>query len=292
MRAIVEWLTGVERQAAEFYQEAAGRFAADGELSAFLRDLAEEEAWHLQLMQQAVPLLERSDDPDAVAIDPLLRERVEERLRHGREVLVGGGLDRAELFELLAAVEFSEWNDLFLYVIQALRGCGREFEQAAAELLRHKEEIESFLERTPEGLGPLATLHSLPPVWDRRILVVEDEAPLALLLRELLASVGAVEIARDGAEGLERLRHGYYDAIVTDIDMPVMDGIALYRQACREEPEVAGRFLFYSAACRSEVETFFRDTPVARLTKPASIPRLRQAVAEITRSGRAARVTV
>ena len=49
--------------------------------------------------------------------------------------------------------------------------------------------------------------------------------------------------------------------------MPVMGGIPFFRQACREEPGIDRRFLFYSAACRSEVETFFRDTPVARLTK-------------------------
>jgi len=285
MRDVVDWLTGVERQAAEFYQEAAGRFADDGELSEFLHALADEEAWHLQLMQQAAPLLESAESPAAVAVDPLLREQVEERLRRGREELADGGLGRAELLELLAAVEFSEWNDLFLYIIQALRGCGREFEQAAAELMRHREEIASFLERTPDGYAPLRTLHRLPPVWERRLLVVEDEEPLALLLRELLAAVGAVEIARDGAEGLERLRHAYYDVVITDVDMPVLDGIDFYHQACREDPEIAGRFLFYSAACRSEVEAFFRDTPVARLTKPASISRLRQAVAEIARNG-------
>jgi len=285
VREIVEWLTGVERQAAEFYQEAAGRFAGDGELSAFLRALADEEAGHLRLMERARPLLEGADAPDAVAVDALLREQVEERLRRGQERLAGGGLGRAELLELLAAVEFSEWNDLFLYVIQVLRGCGREFEQAAAELLRHKEEIESFLERTSEGLLPLESFRRLPPVWERRILVVEDDAPLALLLRELLAPVGAAEVARNGAEGLERLRQGYYDVIVADLDMPVMGGIPFFRQACREEPGIDRRFLFYSAACRPEVEAFFRATPVARLSKPASIPRLRQAVAEIARNG-------
>ena len=33
------------------------------------------------------------------------------------------------------------------------------------------------------------------------------------------------------------------------------------------------------------ITAFFRATPVARLSKPASIPRLRQAVAEIARNG-------
>ena len=93
------------------------RFAGDGELSAFLRALADEEAGHLRLMERARPLLEGSAAPDAVAVDALLREQVEERLRRGQERLAGGGLGRAELLELLAAVEFSEWNDLFLYVI-------------------------------------------------------------------------------------------------------------------------------------------------------------------------------
>jgi two-component system chemotaxis sensor kinase CheA len=48
------------------------------------------------------------------------------------------------------------------------------------------------------------------------------------LLRHILEGAGCeVEAACDGAEALSHLRHGRFDAVVSDIEMPHMDGLAL-----------------------------------------------------------------
>lgn len=64
----------------------------------------------------------------------------------------------------------------------------------------------------------------------RRILVAEDSLTVRELERKLLANQGyLVETAVDGADAWHALRAGTYDILVTDIDMPRLDGIELCR---------------------------------------------------------------
>jgi two-component system sensor histidine kinase and response regulator WspE len=64
----------------------------------------------------------------------------------------------------------------------------------------------------------------------RRVLVVDDSLTVRELERKLLASRGYdVTVAVDGAEGWNAARTGDFDLIITDVDMPRMDGIELVR---------------------------------------------------------------
>lgn len=63
------------------------------------------------------------------------------------------------------------------------------------------------------------------------ILLVEDSPEVSLSVREILTAAGhTVEDAGSGKEALVRLKAGKFDAIVTDIWMPEMDGIALLKE--------------------------------------------------------------
>lgn len=64
----------------------------------------------------------------------------------------------------------------------------------------------------------------------RQILVVDDSLTVRELERKLLSSLGyAVEVAVDGMDGWNAARTGRFAAVVTDVDMPRMDGIELTR---------------------------------------------------------------
>jgi DNA-binding response OmpR family regulator len=64
-----------------------------------------------------------------------------------------------------------------------------------------------------------------------QVLVVEDEKRLAALLRQGLAEEGhSVVVAHDGREGLETALAGPFDAIILDVMLPVMDGLAVARR--------------------------------------------------------------
>jgi two-component system chemotaxis sensor kinase CheA len=73
----------------------------------------------------------------------------------------------------------------------------------------------------------------------RRVLVVEDSITSRLLLKHILEGAGfAVETAVDGLEALSRLRQRRFDALVSDVEMPHMDGLAL-TEAVRANPDTA-----------------------------------------------------
>ena len=64
---------------------------------------------------------------------------------------------------------------------------------------------------------------------DVRILVVEDSPTMRQLISFALKRMKGIEIveAADGVEGLKKLNSGTYNLIITDINMPVMDGLKL-----------------------------------------------------------------
>ena len=63
-----------------------------------------------------------------------------------------------------------------------------------------------------------------------RILIVEDDAELQQLFEHVLQKSGYdVSGASDGKQALDALAHDYYDLVISDIMMPVMDGYELVR---------------------------------------------------------------
>jgi two-component system chemotaxis response regulator CheY len=81
-----------------------------------------------------------------------------------------------------------------------------------------------------------------------RILVVDDEPEYRLIMRSILTSEGhEVILAENGEDALEKLEGGGMDIVVTDIYMPVMDGIKFHRTARTKPGLDTVPFLFVSA---------------------------------------------
>ncbi|MEO8013622.1 chemotaxis response regulator CheY [Polaromonas sp.] len=73
-----------------------------------------------------------------------------------------------------------------------------------------------------------------------KILVVDDFPTMRRIIRNLLKELEFVNVdeAEDGAIGLEKLRAGNYGFVVSDWNMPNMDGLAML-QAIRADPSMA-----------------------------------------------------
>lgn len=72
---------------------------------------------------------------------------------------------------------------------------------------------------------------ALPGEERRRILVVEDSVTSRLLLQTILEGAGYhVETATDGIDALAKLKQHEYDMLVSDVDMPRMDGVTLTKK--------------------------------------------------------------
>jgi len=77
---------------------------------------------------------------------------------------------------------------------------------------------------------------SQPPQKKLRVLIVEDHGPTRLAMGRLIRDAGAdVVTARDGEEGLGYLLTQRFDVLLTDLRMPVMDGIELVNH-CMQLP--------------------------------------------------------
>ena len=73
-----------------------------------------------------------------------------------------------------------------------------------------------------------------------KILVVDDFPTMRRIVRNLLKELEFVNVdeAEDGAVGLEKIKSGNYGLIVSDWNMPNMDGLAML-QAIRADPRLA-----------------------------------------------------
>ena len=114
-----------------------------------------------------------------------------------------------------------------------------------------------------------------------RVLIADDEDSMRTLVARAIALDGhAIVTAQDGAEALEILNrdNGAFDLLLTDIQMPVMDGIALALTAARDFPDLTILLMTGFAAQReraSGLDAIVHDV----VTKPFSVADIRAAVA-------------
>ena len=88
-----------------------------------------------------------------------------------------------------------------------------------------------------------------------KILIVDDETRILLLLQSLLKANGyEVETARDGNAALDIVRKGGVDIAVTDLRMTPMDGMSLFREIKAISPNVPVVLLTAYASVETAIE--------------------------------------
>ena len=123
-----------------------------------------------------------------------------------------------------------------------------------------------------------------------RVLIADDEESMRLLVARAIAMDGhEIVTAEDGAEALDILTRegGSFDLLLTDIKMPVMDGIALALAVARDFPRLTVLMMTGFADQReraSGLEAIVHDV----VTKPFAVADIRTAVADALASRRAA----
>jgi DNA-binding response OmpR family regulator len=87
----------------------------------------------------------------------------------------------------------------------------------------------------------------------QRILVVDDEAEIVELLRDVLAAEGyAVDAAPDANGSLQLIRENIYDLALLDFNLPDMNGVMLHHQIRQMDAELASRTIFMSGLLQSD----------------------------------------
>jgi CheY-like chemotaxis protein len=114
----------------------------------------------------------------------------------------------------------------------------------------------------------------------RVILVVEDEASLRELIANILLLVDHdVDTARDGVEALYRIEQRTYDLIISDLQMPNLDGRGLHDALRTRYGQALPRVIFVTGHAEAdEYVPFLAETGDPVLTKPFSVDDLRTLV--------------
>ena len=112
-------------------------------------------------------------------------------------------------------------------LLRKLHELNEEFLKAMVVLDKRNVELEETLHGEGDDVGK------------RRVLVIDDEPTLCTLLEMVLLDHGYdVVTAADAEAGLQAFRTQYFHVVVTDKNLPRMDGIALMRELKRLRPEV------------------------------------------------------
>ncbi|UVC08282.1 response regulator [Rhizobium sp. TH2] len=113
-----------------------------------------------------------------------------------------------------------------------------------------------------------------------RILITEDEDSLRSFVARALRMDGHETVeAADGAEGLEALSGGRFDLLLSDIRMPVMDGIELTHKAAAAHPGLKILLMTGYAEQRERADDLMEKI-IDVVAKPFTLPDIRTAVAK------------
>ena len=143
---------------------------------------------------------------------------------------------------------------------------------------------------TPANVAATTRAHAqlaIPPASGvgKRVLVVDDEAPIAELIRQVLIEAGyEVDTVSDGHAALECTAKNHYDLILCDWKMPGLTGREVYEQLAAANSPAAKRFIFITGDVINErTQAFLRQHGKQCLTKPFALEEFRRAVADAVR---------
>lgn len=119
----------------------------------------------------------------------------------------------------------------------------------------------------------------------KRILVVDDEENTRLGLSKLLSQEGfVVELAANGSEALEILRRQRFNLVISDINMPDMNGIAFLREISRRFPSTNVIMITAYGGVESYLEAMNLGA-LEYLHKPVRLDELRSVMKKVFSSG-------
>jgi len=106
-----------------------------------------------------------------------------------------------------------------------------------------------------------------------KLLIVDDEAEIVELLRDVLTAEGySVDAAPTASAALQLIRENIYDLALLDFNLPDMDGVMLHHEIRQMDSELAGRAIFMSGFLQSDVNLgYYLSQSGGFLAKPFDI---------------------
>ncbi len=117
----------------------------------------------------------------------------------------------------------------------------------------------------------------------RRVLVVDDEAPVRRVLTRMLGRTHDVVAVKSGEAALAKLREStQYDVILCDLMMPHMTGMQIHAHLARENTELASRMIFMTGgAFSAQSAEFLAECELPVIEKPLEVDAFTRAVGRL-----------
>jgi len=129
----------------------------------------------------------------------------------------------------------------------------------------------------------LTTNQSFEQLTGRRILVIDDEESVRMVLATMLQACGAeVATAADGSIGLDMLQQNDYDLVMVDWNMPEMSGLEVIRHVKACKPDVPT--IICSGNVNDCADLATDEKPNSILQKPLGLSRIASEINQVLRA--------
>jgi CheY-like chemotaxis protein len=284
MKEILDWLLYLEQLAGNVYRSAAEKFNKDKEFSEFLSDLADDEDTHFKLLKDAEQKLlsKRIPPPPAIILDQRDKDRVVTPLENLYERIKNAPrITKPAVMKVIVAVEFAELNNIFQYVVSSFQKDEDEIKKIASIMDEHVEKIKKFLKQYSDVLDLSEAVQQMPTIGKEKILVVQNNLPLQQFIAQALSIFGDTQTALNGQEALKKVRNNYFNLVISDINMPVMDGPDFFKRAVEITPGIAKNFFFCARDITPDAEVLCNTYNIKFLKIPFALNQLHNTVKTI-----------
>jgi len=282
MSDTISWLLTTNHHAKNIYEKAASCFSGDDNLKLFIDNMAENKAGQYSIMMDvAEHYIKNPRIEPVIPINTDVEKKITEVLDALSSHLDNNTLSESILLESIIKFEFSEWHDIFFSAAYGIKADYKDINELRKNIQNHLQSIELHLENSPDYLQHLKRLKKLKHSWKEKILLVDDEVLILSLLETLLSGDGNIDTALNGKEALEKVKENYYKLIISDINMPDMDGISFFNKSIALYPNLHSRFLFHSGFITDDKLNYFNQKNVAYIEKPGEIKLIRDKAKEI-----------
>jgi CheY-like chemotaxis protein len=285
MNAILAWLAELESMARDLYEKGAAYFGSNQKLSSLLGKLALDETYHYNtvLRMQNIIDSEGSDFMPAIQLEEakvdLYKNLIIETIRKLNEKT----LTESDIYRCILSVEFSEWNDYFVFAVNSVFAGSEDAHPVASKCQRHVTRLEYYFHSEQSLMELYDQLVKIPRLWNYRILVVDDDQPIRDVIAAVLQKYYLVDTASNGVSALQKVREFYYDVVVSDISMPEMDGIQLYK-ALSEIEDFDRRTVILMSGNADPTNSLFTDLGTPLIEKPFVLDRLLRTIEQVIRN--------
>ncbi|MGQ9603881.1 MAG: response regulator [bacterium] len=115
----------------------------------------------------------------------------------------------------------------------------------------------------------------------RRILVVDDQDSMRLLLQDMLEEIGyQVSLAEGGIQALRMLEESQFDLVLSDLNMPEIDGEALLKEIKTRHPSLPVVIITGYGTFHTE-KRLMREGADGYISKPCTLAKIERVLSSI-----------